>query len=227
MPLRFVPFGQKPPALFSPGHRMQQPQLTRHKRMNVLPMFLNVFVPWAIFVYCFSLSSSYLMYKTPILAWLCISAVFVIWVVFVLAAFCARKYDPDPTWFTFFSVLAAICVVWGILAGLANLRTYEDPYYTLQEMRDAKGSNGAGVNPSLVSGEDEMDAGILTFEPGSMFDADKTWHFTKGTLYCVAPIIGPGVSTPLRQTYDFWAVGLCLTSPHAVCIPFVVLAVAS
>ena len=23
-----------------------------------------------------------------------------------------------------------------------------------------------------------MDAGILTFEPGSMFDADKTWHFT-------------------------------------------------
>ncbi|CAE7627100.1 CDC33 [Symbiodinium sp. CCMP2592] len=158
---------QKPPALFSPGHR----------RMNILPMFLNVFIPWAIFVYCFCLSSFYLMYKTPLLAWLCISAVFVIWLVFVAVAFCARKYHPDPTWFTFFSILAAICAVWGILAGLANLREYEDPYYTLQEMRDAKGPNGTGVNPSLVSGEDVMDAGVLTFQQGSMFDPERTWHF--------------------------------------------------
>lgn len=169
--------------------------------------FWNVFIPWAIFVYCFCLSSFYLMYKTPLLAWLCISAVFVIWLVFVAVAFCARKYHPDPTWFTFFSILAAICAVWGILAGLANLREYEDPYYTLQEMRDAKGPNGTGVNPSLVSGEDVMDAGVLTFQQGSMFDADRTWHFMKGSLYCVAPIVGPGVSTPLRQTYDFWAIG--------------------
>jgi len=193
-----TPLLKKPPALFSPGHRM---------RMNILPMFLNVFIPWAIFVYCFCLSSFYLMYKTPLLAWLCISAVLVIWLVFVAMAFCARKYHPDPTWFTFFSILAAICAVWGILAGLANLREYEDPYYTLQEMRDAKGPNGTGVNPSLVSGEDVMDAGVLTFQQGSMFDPERTWHFMKGSLYCVAPIVGPGVSTPLRQTYDFWAIG--------------------
>ncbi|CAE7529745.1 cpr-c2 [Symbiodinium sp. CCMP2456] len=115
--------------------------------------------------------------RTPLIAWLCISAVFVIWLVFVAVAFCARKYHPDPTWFTFFSILAAICAVWGILAGLSNLREYEDPYYTLQEMRDAKGPNGTGVNPSLVSGEDVMDAGVLTFQQGSMFDADRTWHF--------------------------------------------------
>mmetsp|Transcript_16616 Transcript_16616/g.31415 ORF Transcript_16616/g.31415 Transcript_16616/m.31415 type:complete len:336 (-) Transcript_16616:35-1042(-) len=193
-----TPLLKKPPALFSPGHRM---------RMNIVPMFLNVFLPWGIFVYCFSLSSFYLMYATPLLAWLCISAVFVLWILFVLAAFCARKYDPDPTWFTFFSILAAICAVWGILAGLSNLKNYEDPYYTLQEMRDAKGANGSGVNPSLISGEDVMDAGILTFQQGSIFDADKSWHFMRGELYCVAPLIGPGVSTPLRQTYDFWVVG--------------------
>eukprot|EP00439_Symbiodinium_sp_Y106_P075950 s846_g15.t1 len=136
-----TPLLKKPPALFSPGHRM---------RMNILPMFLNVFIPWAIFVYCFCLSSFYLMYKTPLLAWLCISAVLVIWLVFVAMAFCARKHHPDPTWFTFFSILAAICAVWGILAGLANLREYEDPYYTLQEMRDAKGPNGTGESIARI-----------------------------------------------------------------------------
>ncbi|CAE7757574.1 cpr-c2 [Symbiodinium microadriaticum] len=153
-----------------------------------------------------------------------ISAVFVIWLVFVAVAFCARKYHPAELLDRNFSsdtdeaaahqhtesFNAAICAVWGILAGLANLREYEDPYYTLQEMRDAKGPNGTGVNPSLVSGEDVMDAGVLTFQQGSMFDADRTWHFMKGSLYCVAPIVGPGVSTPLRQTYDFWAIGLLL-----------------
>ncbi|CAJ1383584.1 unnamed protein product [Effrenium voratum] len=193
-----TPLLKKPPALFSPGHRM---------RMNIMPIFLNIFIPWAIFVYCFSLASFYLMYSKPVVAWVCISAVFAVWLLFVLVAFCARKYNPDPTWFTFFTILAAICAAWGIIAGLSNLENYEKPYYTLKEMRDTAGENSTGVNPTTVSGEDVMDAGIITFAAGSVFDASKTWHFMKGTLYCVAPIVGPNAAVPLRQTYDFWAVG--------------------
>jgi len=198
MDAEITPLLKKPPALFSPGHRM---------RMNIVPMFLNIFIPWGIYVYCFGLSSFYLMYAAPLVAWLCISVVFILWTVFVVVAFCARRYDPDPTWFTFFSILALICVIWGIAAGLFNLHKYEAPYYTLLEMSVATGVNGTGVNPSVISGEDVMDAGLITFQAGSSFDGAKTWHFMKGTLYCVAPILGPGVSVPLRQTYDFWAVG--------------------
>ncbi|CAL1155257.1 unnamed protein product [Cladocopium goreaui] len=137
----------------------------------------------------------------------CISVIFIFWIFFVIVAFCARRYDPDPTWFTFFSILALICVIWGIVSGLANLHKYEAPYFTLLEMSVATGVNGTGVNPSVISGEDVMDAGLITFQAGSSFDATKAWHFMKGTLYCVAPILGPGVSVPMRQTYDFWAIG--------------------
>lgn len=199
MDAEITPLLKKPrAALFSPGHRM---------RMNIVPMFLNIFIPWGIFVYCFGLSSFYLMYAAPLIAWICISVIFIFWIFFVIVAFCARRYDPDPTWFTFFSILALICVIWGIVSGLANLHKYEAPYFTLLEMSVATGVNGTGVNPSVISGEDVMDAGLITFQAGSSFDATKAWHFMKGTLYCVAPILGPGVSVPMRQTYDFWAIG--------------------
>jgi len=171
-------------------------------RMNILPMFINIFLPWGAFMYCYGLCSFYLMYSKPLLAWTAVSLVFVLWIVFVLMAYCARKYHPDPTWFTFFSVLVLICAIWGILGGLHNLNTFERPYYTLGEM-----TSKSGVDPSTMSGEDAMDAGIVNFLPGTMLDAKKTWHFKKETLYCVAPIVGPGGQTPLRQTYDFWAVG--------------------
>jgi len=188
------PLLQKPKAaLFAPGHRL---------RMNVLPMFLNIFIPWSIFIYCFGLCSFYLMYSQPILAWLCISLIFVVWLAFALLAYCAKRYDPDPTWFTFFSILALICAAWGILAGLDNLATYEAPYYTMTEMKDTK-----GIDPMTTRGENVMDAGIMTFVKGTAFDTNRSWHFKKSTLYCVAPLITKQGSVPLSQTYDFWAVG--------------------
>jgi len=188
------PLMQKPKAaLFAPGHRL---------RMNVLPMFLNIFIPWGIFIYCFGLCSFHLMYSQPILACLCVSMVFVVWLVFVLLAYCARRYDPDPTWFTFFSILAGICALWGILAGLKNLDTYEKPYYTITEMKDTK-----GIDPITTKGENVMDAGIMTFVQGTAFDTNLTWHFKKGKIYCAAPLISTSGTVPLSQTYDYWAVG--------------------
>jgi len=188
------PLLQKPKAtLFAPGHRM---------RMNVLPMFLNIFIPWAIFIYCFSICGLYLMYSQPIMAWLCVSLIFGVWLIFALLAFCARRYDPDPTWFTFLSILAGICALWGILAGLENLATYESAYYTITEMKDTK-----DINPITTKGENVMDAGIMNFVPSTAFNTNMTWHFKKGTMYCVAPLTSATGTVPLSQTYDFWAVG--------------------
>lgn len=78
---------------------------------------------------------------------------------------------------------------------MGNLHQYEAPYYTLQEMSDSRGLNNTGVNPAMVSGEDVralgpcvesstevMDAGIITFTGGSMFDARRTWHFKRLAL---------------------------------------------
>ena len=53
------------------------------------------------------------------------------------------------------------------------------------------------LKPSCMSAA----CGCLS-KTGLLFGTAVTFGDSK-----VAPIIGPGVSTPLRQTYDFWAIG--------------------
>jgi hypothetical protein len=184
---------KKPASLFAPGLRM---------RMNVVPIFLNIFIPWGIFVYCYGLTSSYIMYMSPVLAWMGVLVVAVLWLASVYSAYYARRYNPDPTWFTVTSLLVLIMAIWGVIGGLGNFANFESPYYNIQDMRTA-----TGIDPSLISSEDVMDAGIIHFTPGTQLADQKTWHFHLESTYCVAPIISNTSIVPLRQTYDFWAVG--------------------
>ncbi|CAE8623319.1 unnamed protein product [Polarella glacialis] len=184
---------RKKGTIFSPGHRI---------RMNIVPIVLNIFIPWVVFIYCFGLTSFQLMYTSPMMAWLGVSLVFFLWLAIVLAAYCSRRFDPDPSWFTVTSLMVLACAIIGIVAGLDNFWTFEFGYYTIKDMKVAK-----KLDPSVSAGEDVMDAGIFEFTAGTQLDAEKTWHFKKGSIYCVAPIISNTSRIPLRQTYDFWAVG--------------------
>lgn len=182
----------KPRSLFSHGHRL---------RMNIVPMFLNVVVPWGVFVFCCGMRSFSLMYAHPTIVWGSLALVFLLWLVTVVVAFQARRRDPDPTWFTYFSVVFAIMAVAGAFVGTQNYERLFKRYYMITDLKIA-----SGIDASVTPGQNVMDAGIIEFNRGNVFDPRLSWHFKHRSLYCVAPILTES-TPPLHQTYDFWAVG--------------------
>lgn len=179
-------------SVFVPGARM---------RMNVVPMFLNVFVPWGIFILCCGISSFYTMYAHPNIAWALISLVFMLVIISILVATFARKFDPDPTWFTFTAIAVGIMAIAGTVAGQANFDTWSRPYYEIQDLKPVR-----GIDASFTPGKNLMDGGLFFFKPGNRIDSTRAWHFKFKSFYCVAPII-TNSSAPLNQEYSFWAVG--------------------
>jgi len=169
--------------------------------MNIVPMFLNVFVPWGVFVFCCAMKSFWLSYAHPTVVLGSISVVFLAWLVTVVVAYQARRRDPDPTWFTYFSAVFLIMFVAGTFVGSRNYDRLFKKYYMITDLKIAK-----GIDASITPGQNVMDAGIIEFKPGNVFDARMSWHFKHRDLYCVAPILTHS-TPPLQQTYDFWAVG--------------------
>lgn len=179
-------------SIFAPGHRI---------RVNVVAIFLNVFIPWGVFILCCGITSFWLMYAHPELAWAIISTVFVLWGASLCLAIGARRFDPDPTWFTFSALIVGIMAISGTVVGLQNFKNYSKPYF---EINDLKTING--IDASFTPGKNVMDGGIFHFNAGNQIDDNRSWHFHFHNTYCVAPIITNNTA-PLTQTYDFWAVG--------------------
>jgi len=171
-------------------------------RMNIVPMFLNIFVPWGVFVFCLGVTSFWMMYAHPTLVWTLIGLVGATWMVLVFAAVWARANDPDPTWFTHFALAVGVAALVGTSFGNKNFEVYTRPYYAVNDMKVAK-----DVDASTMPGNNVIDAGIIHFREGTQFNSALSWHFKRGSLYCVAPIYSNTSMTPLSQTYDFWAVG--------------------
>jgi len=179
-------------SIFAPGHRI---------RMNVVPMFLNVFVPWGVFVLCSGLASFSLMYTHPRIAWALIAAIFSLWLFSVVAAIAARRHDPDPTWFTYTAIAVGVMALLGTIFGTQNFSEWSRPYYELQDLKILH-----DLDASYTPGENVMDGGLFYFAPGNHLDHTRSWHFKFKTTYCVAPII-TNSTAPLNQEYSFWAVG--------------------
>lgn len=169
--------------------------------MNVVPMFLNVFVPWGVFILCCGITSFWVMYAHPTIAWGAIGMVFTFWGVTICTALFARRYEPDPTWFTFTALVVGIMAVAGTVAGVQNFNNFSKPYFEIQDLKVVQ-----NVDASFTPGKNVMDGGIFLFGRGNHLDESRSWHFKLGSVYCVAPIITNGTA-PLSQTYDFWAIG--------------------
>merc|ERR1719387_2288097 len=86
-------------SVFSPGHRL---------RMNILPMFLNIFVPWGVFIFVLGLRSFWVFYTQPGLGAFGFILAICFWLVSVLAAYGARRNYPEPTWFTYFAIMCGV-----------------------------------------------------------------------------------------------------------------------
>jgi len=179
-------------SVFVHGHRI---------RMNVVPMFLNVFMPWGVFILCCGMTSFWVMYAHPRIAWGFIGLVFLAWFVIIAVAFWARRFDPNPTWFSYFALVVGVMAIAGTVAGLDNFKDFSEPYYHIMSLKTIE-----NLDASFVPGKNVMDGGIFMFGKGNALDETRSWHFTFKTTYCVAPII-TNKTAPLSQNYDFWAVG--------------------
>jgi len=182
----------RPRSVFSPGHRI---------RMNILPMFLNIFLPWGVFIFCLGITSFWVMYTKPSLAYALVGCCIFIWLVTVLIAINRRRNDPEPAWYTYFAVMTGIAVFGGFFLGMNIFKNFSLPYYMV---KDLKVIGHLDVNQER--GQNVMDSGIVYFADGNGLDPTRSWHFKHGTVYCVAPIVGAG-GLPESGSFDFWAVG--------------------
>mmetsp|Transcript_82736 Transcript_82736/g.210483 ORF Transcript_82736/g.210483 Transcript_82736/m.210483 type:complete len:343 (-) Transcript_82736:72-1100(-) len=190
---------QEPKTVFVPGHRI---------RMNIIPMFLNVFLPWGVFVLCCGLTSFWLLYKESKLVSGVLMLIFTLSFVGVGVAAVARREDPEPTWFSYVALTVLLAAVLGTACGLSNYTSFSRPYYAIQDLKVVH-----QMDAGRELGQNLMDAGIIYFAANNKLDFMKSWHFKQGTVYCVAPVTTNG-TVPLTESYDFWAVGqdCCSTS---------------
>jgi hypothetical protein len=172
--------------------------------MNILPMFLNIFVPWGVFISILGTSSFWVMYKNVSMGYGIIGACIVVWLICVLLAFNRRKYDPEPAWFSYFALTFGIAIFTGWTIGNDIFTKWTKPYYEIKDLKVI-----GHLDASKELGQNVMDAGIVYFADGNRIDATRSWHFKQNSVYCVAPIIKGeyGKAKPETASFDFWAVG--------------------
>jgi len=183
---------QEEPTVFAPGKRA---------RLNVIPICLNIFLPWCIFTFVFALLSSKFHYHQPTICWILSLAVgFLPALICGYCAVAAKARDRDPMWYTFstlsFFVAACLACVFGDMNYWMNMQ----PYYDVDNL-----NTYPSINPAHEKGQQMMDAGRVYFADGTVLDQMKAMAFKNLDLYCVAPIVN---GDNQLASYDFWAVGI-------------------
>jgi len=190
---------QKPRGIFVMGRRI---------RMNIVPMILNIFVPWGIFLFASMVAGGKLRYTNPWLCWVIIAGLVALWIGACAVALWARKDEPDPTWFTYAALMVGIAILLGVLFGEHNYDSYYRKQFEVQDLKVI-----SQIDASRENGQSIMDGGLFYFAEGNILDPKLGWHFKHGTVYCIAPVVMKG-KVPETGSYDFWAVGkdCCSTS---------------
>lgn len=178
-------------SVFTPGKR---------RRMNLVAICLNIFLPWFMFSSLYAAMSFSFHYQRPAVTWL---LVFLgVCVVFLagLMAVQARKKDRDPMWYTFATIALALAVVLAVILGDMNFSYNMQPFYDIENL-----NTYPSVNPAREKGQQLMDAGRVYFADGAMLDMRKAMGFKNLDLFCVTPIVH---GEDQLASYDFWAVGI-------------------
>lgn len=184
-------------SIFLPGHR---------RRINVVAICVNVFLPLLVFSFVCSALSFSIHYTHSARAWGVVAFGGCIALLVTAEAIkMRRKRDRDPMWHTFSAISLFAAVVCGTIVGDMNFYNYMLPYYEVLSMNVYP-----STNPAISSGQEMMDAGRVYFADGTTLDMTKSMSFQETDLYCVAPIVNGEVP---MSTYDFWAVGVNCCSP--------------
>lgn len=199
MPENNLAIGGLSKGLFEPRPR---------KRINIVPIFIAIFLPWALFVGVFALLSFSLHYTqstlVSLLVYLCLVPV-------LLSGFFAAQQlrkrivgvGRESTWYIFMFVSLLVAWVCGYEFGNTNYSTYTEPYYNINNLMTY-----TSIDPSSYRGQQLMDAGRVLFTSDAVLRTGFYTGFKNSNLYCVAPItVKVNGSYPKQDTYDFWAVG--------------------
>jgi len=199
-----APLGTKPQMHFST--LQTSPAKVQRRRMNMVAICLNIFLPWALFSVIFAVMSFSLHYQHPWLVHLILAfgAVLVLLAVALAARAWKKKRDGfsdrDPTWFMFAAIALAIALCLAVVFGDINYWYNMQPFYDINNL-----NSYPQVDPSKDKGQGLMDAGRVYFVEGSRLDATKAMAFKNLDLYCVAPVVS---GSSQLSSYDFWAVGV-------------------
>lgn len=173
------------------------------RRINGVAVLLMVLVPCALFaLVLFSMS---LHYKTPNRCYFLVGLAFLavlgsgLMAVFSMKQRYVVSAVREPNWVIFFFICMALAWVLAYSMGEYNFAHNMRPFNDLRNL-----NNFTNVNPSRIRGQMMMDAGYVTFVPGTRLDIGRSMGFKSDSTYCVAPIVFGSEQMPY---YDFWAVG--------------------
>lgn len=192
---------------------LKQPVFPRQRmKLNVVAIFISLFVPWMLFCSLYGVVAFRLHYKMAGLCWGLVALGVVIALGFgVMAGLNIMelvKGSPAfrPQWYIFLFLTSLVAVTLGPVLGNRTYWQHSQPYYDLVNLNDY-----TAVDPSRMRGQQMMDAGRVQFLKGAQVDIRKAYAFQNLDTYCVAPIslYNPAMGTDMPlASYDFWAVGI-------------------
>uniref|UniRef100_A0A7S1QNM6 Uncharacterized protein n=1 Tax=Alexandrium catenella TaxID=2925 RepID=A0A7S1QNM6_ALECA len=198
----------------APGFDMPIKSPFARKRSSVVAIVTCLFIPLIIFVSVSAVLTFSVHFQNAALSKLVTLALLVVVALFGYLAFAAfrRKTEgvSEPAWFAFLFMTSLVAWLAAYFAGSSNFNTNMQPFFEVQELNVY-----VSVNPSTYTGNQLMDAGRITFTPGSHLDLTRSMGFKNLDVYCVAPVVGGGRNATNVSTFDFWAVGLNCCSGHA------------
>mmetsp|Transcript_62514 Transcript_62514/g.140999 ORF Transcript_62514/g.140999 Transcript_62514/m.140999 type:complete len:320 (-) Transcript_62514:95-1054(-) len=180
-----------PGSVFTPGKR---------RRMNLVAILVNVFVPWFVFASIYGVMSFSFHYQHPAAAWMLVVLGFLSVGVAAFLAQRTKQRERDPMWYTFATFALFLAVLLGTMFGDMNFWFNMQPFYDVENL-----NTYPSVNPAREKGQQLMDAGRVYFASGTGLDMSKAMGFKNQDLFCVAPIVHGGEQL---ASYDFWAVGM-------------------
>ncbi|CAJ1386797.1 unnamed protein product [Effrenium voratum] len=172
-------------------------------RLDVLPVFQCLFLPWLYFCGIYALLSCELHFYRATLTYTLVALAALLLAALGWMSLRSAKSFQEPSWFSFLFVTMAVAWLLGVVFGNLNFAATTQPYCQYANLDILP-----EVSPSWT-GEEVMSSGRAFFGKTSVLDIRRSMAFKNIETYCVAPISSGafGAVLPL-ENYDFWAVGL-------------------
>jgi hypothetical protein len=175
--------------------------------MNCIGIFINIFIPWIVFMWVYFTISFKTHYNHKIWAHVIVGGLALASVGGGLVLVYLSKDEYTPHWYKFSTLQCLIAIITAYGLGYWNFYWHMAPYYDWQRLKTYP-----YVDTGKELGQNLMDAGTVYFAAGTSIELTKSWHFKTDKVdnkihrYCVAPIITGGA--PSTGSYDFWAIGM-------------------
>jgi len=188
-------------SLETPGHDLTSYFVNgQRKRINLVAILVNIFLPWTFFSSVFMMLSFTFHYEHPELVYpiLCGCVGFVM--VMATLAYKARTKHRTPMWWNFATGSCTIALVLAFVCGNLNYQYNLMPVYSINNL-----NTYPNVDVSTDAGQQLMDVGKAYFIGGTHLDFKKAMGFKNDDMYCVVPITK---NDAVLGSYDYWAVGV-------------------